>query len=82
MPDTVQQRTLDQIPDESTIVTLREQAENEGASVEASFPAADGSQKRLVVSPRGTVVLLSDVSEATFNRSVSASEIADALEGA
>jgi hypothetical protein len=79
MPDSVQRRSLDQRPDEATIGALREEANEAGASVEASFPATDGTEKRLVVSPRGTVVLLNDVSEATFNQSVSAAEIAEAL---
>jgi hypothetical protein len=79
MPDPVQRLDLDRIPDADTISSLREQAEADDASVEARFPAASGEQKRLVVSPRGTVVLLNDVSEETFNRSVAAEEIAEAL---
>jgi hypothetical protein len=79
MSDAAQHHDLDEIPDESTIVSLREQAEAEAVSVEARFPTDDGEQKRLVVSPRGTVVLLNDVSEETFNRSLSAAEIATAL---
>jgi hypothetical protein len=79
MPDSVQRHELDQIPDESTIASLREQAEEDAVSVEVRFPAGEGDTKRLVVSPRGTVVLLNDVSEETFNRSLSAAEIANAL---
>lgn len=78
MPDAVQHQKLDQIPDESTIASLRDKAEAEAVSVEAHFPTED-EQKRLVVSPRGTVVLLNNVSEETFNRSLSAAEIAAAL---
>lgn len=78
MPDAVQRLDLDQLPDATTITSLREQAESDAVSVEAHFPV-EGDQKRLVVSPRGTVVLLNDVSEATFNQSQSAEEIADAL---
>ncbi len=79
MPDAVQREELDQIPDESTIAALRDRAEHEAVSVEAHFPTAENEQKRLVVSPRGTVVLLNDVSEDTFNHSLSAAEIAEAL---
>jgi len=79
MPNSVQREELDDIPTESTIASLREQAANEAVSVEAHFSTAEGEAKRLVVSPRGTVVLLNDVSEDTFNQSVSAADIADAL---
>jgi hypothetical protein len=79
MPDSVQRLDLDEIPDESTISSLRSRAEADDTSVEARFPAANGEEKRLVVSPRGTVVLLNNVSEETFNRARSAAEIAEAL---
>lgn len=79
MPDSVQRHDLDAIPDESTIASLRDEAEAEAVSVEAHFPATNGEEKRLVVSPRGTVVLLNDVSEETFNRSKTAAQIAEAL---
>lgn len=79
MSETVQRLDLDHLPDASTITSLREQADADGVSVEAHFPVASGEEKRLVVSPRGTVVLLNSVSEATFNRSTSADDIADAL---
>jgi len=78
MPDSVQRLELDDIPDESTIASLRDRAEADDSSVEAHVPLPD-EHKRLVVSPRGTVVLLNDVSEETFNRSRSAAEIATAL---
>jgi len=73
-------RPLDQSPDASTLASLRDDAEEQGASIETTYPAEDGTQKRLVVSPRGTVVVLTDVSEATFNRSRSAAEIAEQLQ--
>jgi len=79
MSNTVQRLDLDQLPDADTIASLREQAQSEESSIEAHFPTTTGEQKRLVVSPRGTVVLLNDVSEETFNQSRSAEEIADAL---
>lgn len=74
-------RELDGIPDESTIRSLREEAEKEQSSIEVAFSSADGEAKRLVVSPRGTVVLLNEqVSEDTFNRSRSAADIAEDLQ--
>jgi hypothetical protein len=79
MPTSVDRRDLEAIPDESMIADFREEAADQDASIEASFPASDGDTKRLVVSPRGTVVLLKNVSEETFNRSVAPAEIADAL---
>lgn len=79
MPDSVLRRDLNQRPDEPTIASLRNRAAEEDTSIEAYFPAGSNEQKRLVVSPRGTVVLLNDVSEATFNRSQSADEIAEAI---
>jgi hypothetical protein len=80
MPASVDRRELDSIPDESTIADLREAAADEEASIEVTFPAADGETKRLVVSPRGTVVLLNNVSEETFNQSKPAAEIATYLQ--
>ncbi len=79
MPNTVDRRTLDQLPDASTIAALREEAADQEVSIEATYPKSDGSQKRMVVSPRGTVVILNDVSKDTFNRSQSADDIAAAL---
>lgn len=79
MTDSVIRRELNQRPDESTIASLRDRAAEEETSLEVHFPADSGEQKRIVVSPRGTVVLLNDVSEATFNRSQSAAEIAEAI---
>jgi hypothetical protein len=81
MPDSVQRRELDAVPDASTISDLRDHAEADEVSIEAHFPTGDGVQKRLVVSPRGTVVLLNDVSEETFNRSTTADDVADSLRG-
>jgi hypothetical protein len=74
----VDRRDLDARPDESTIATLREEAAAQDASIEAHYPAGD-KEKRLVVSPRGTVVVLNNVSEETFNQSVPAAEIAAQL---
>ena len=73
-------RTLDHVPDASTITSLRDDAAEQDASVEVKYPGDEDAEKRLVVSPRGTVVVLTDVSEATFNRSRSATEIAEQLQ--
>lgn len=79
MSDTVDRRTIDQLPDASIITTLRDEAADREISIEATYPSPDGPEKRLVVSPRGTVVLLQNTSEATFNQSESAADIAEAL---
>jgi len=81
MPDSVEHRDLDAIPDASTLTTLRDHAEADDVSIEAHFPVDNGESKRVVVSPRGTVVLLNDVSEKTFNQSTAAETIANALRG-
>lgn len=70
---------LDAPPDADQIATLREQADAEGESVEVTFPAADGTTKRFVVSPRGTCVLLADTRDDSFNPSVAPEEIAASL---
>lgn len=80
MSTSVDRRELAQIPDADTIRSLRNDAEQTNASIEVTYPAPDDTEKRLVVSPRGTVVILNDVSEDTFNRSTDAAEIADALQ--
>lgn len=79
MSPSVDRRELDAIPDDATIATFREEAADQDASIEATFPTAEGDTKRLVVSPRGTVVLLNNVSEESFNPSVAPAEIAEAL---
>ena len=78
MSDSVQRRSLDVPPTPSQIASSRETAAEQNVSVELRFPA-DTDSKRLVVSPRGTVVLLNDVSEETFQQSQSAEDIATAL---
>lgn len=80
MPESIELRDLDAAPDAEFIRTLRDQANERDEAVGARFPTADDQEKRLVVSPRGTCVLLNDeVSEQTFNRSLTADEIANAL---
>lgn len=79
MVDTKETSSLDEIPSADTIESLRDRARDAGESVVVTFPADDGERKRLVTSPRGTCVLLNDVSEDIFNSSVGADEIAAAL---
>jgi len=79
MSTSVEPRALDQPPDAATLSSLRDEANAEDTSIEVTYPSPDGPEKRLVVSPRGTVVVLTDVSEATFNRSTSAADIAEQL---
>jgi len=78
MPDSVDRNTLDASPTADHIADYRERANSEEKTIEVAFPAGEDT-KRLVVSPRGTIVLLNNVSEETFNRSVSAEEVAAAL---
>ncbi|MFP4227379.1 MAG: hypothetical protein ACLFTE_00970 [Salinivenus sp.] len=78
MTDTIQRKSIDHLPGAHQIASYREEANTTGSSVEVQFPAGD-TTKRLVVSPRGTVVLLNNVSEEAFNRSVSPEDIAAAL---
>lgn len=81
MPPSIEMKDLNAIPDAETIASLRDEAEDRGEDVGATFSTADGDVKRLVVSPRGTCVLLNEeVSEETFNRSLTADEIAAALQ--
>lgn len=81
MPDEIELQDLNAIPDAETIRSFREQAAEEDTSVGATFPAPDGTQKRLIVSARGTCVLLNDVTEETFHHSLTAEEIARDLRG-
>lgn len=79
MPKNVDRRTLDEPPNAADIASYRDEAAEQEASIEATYPTPDGNEKRMVVSPRGTVVILNDVSEETFNQSRSADEIAAAV---
>jgi uncharacterized protein with von Willebrand factor type A (vWA) domain len=81
MSTSAESRALDQLPDADLVSSLREEAAAGGESIEVTYPSPDGNQKRLVVSPRGTVVVLTDVSEATFNRATAAPDIAEELRG-
>lgn len=71
---------LEAPPDAATILQLRQQAQQNGESVVATFDGADRQPLYLVVSDRGTCVLLDEhVTIQTFNREVDAEEVADAL---
>lgn len=80
MTDAIDFRDLTSPPDADTIADLRDEASSRGESLGVTFPTANGARKRFVVSPRGTCVLLNDTREDTFNRSVDADEIAEALQ--
>lgn len=69
-------------PDAEDIAELRTQASNRDDSVQVHFPASNGETKRFVVSPRGTCVVLNDTRTASFNPSVDAEDIAEALRDA
>lgn len=80
MTESADVSALDGPPDAAQVASLREQASEEGASVEVTFPTEDGETKQFVVSPRGTCVVLHDLRENSFNPSVSSEDIAAALQ--
>ena len=80
MTESADVSALDGPPDAAQVASLREQASEEGASVEVTFPTGDGETKRFVVSPRGTCVVLHDLRENSFTPSVSSEDIAAALQ--
>ncbi|GEM_PF-2504390 len=79
MSDPDDRTMLDSPPTADRISQLREQAAAAGESVQVTFSTDTGDTKRFVVSPRGTCVLLNDTREDSFNPSVDAADIADAL---
>ncbi|WP_103030451.1 hypothetical protein [Salinibacter altiplanensis] len=72
--------SLDAPPDAAQIADLREQAADEGHSVEVTFPGTDEDPKRFVVSSRGTCVVLTNLREDSFNPSTAPEDIAAALQ--
>jgi len=71
---------LDETPGAATIRHLREQAADRGESAIATFTTPERDAYHLVVSSRGTCVLLQDgVTVQTFNPSFSDDDVADAL---
>jgi len=72
---------LDSPPDAETVSELRNRALDRDESVKVRFPTSNGETKRFVVSPRGTCVVLNDTRTDSFNPSVGAKEIAEALRG-
>jgi hypothetical protein len=79
MSDLQELPTLEAAPTAAQITEMREQAAADGATIQVALPTETPPPKRLVVSPRGTCVLLQDTRTASFNPSVPADEIADAL---
>lgn len=73
---------LDGPPGPDAIASFREQAQEEERSVIAAYRTDAGEKRFVVVSDRGTCVLLDDrVTVETFNRDVDSAAIADALSG-
>jgi len=81
MANTAEMSALEAPPDAATIAELRDEADRRDETVGVTFPTGGDTRKRFVASPRGTCVLLNDTREDTFNHSVSADEIANALRG-
>lgn len=73
---------LDDAPTADDIDQFRAQAEDRDDSFIAAFRNAEGEERYLVVSPRGTCVILDEnYSEDSFNPSKSADEVAAAIAG-
>lgn len=79
MKETADATELDSVPDAEIIEELRNEAGASEESVAILFPSTEGPPKHLVVSPRGTCVVLDETIDESFNPSVSAEEIATAL---
>jgi hypothetical protein len=72
--------TLDGPPEAKAITSFREQADQESRSIVARYENEAGEPRFVVISDRGTCVLLDDhVSMETFNQNVEAADIAEAL---
>lgn len=73
---------LDTPPDADIILMLREQAQQAGESVIATFDDEHRNPRYLIVSDRGTCVLLDEhVAIRTFNRELDAQQVARGLVG-
>jgi len=80
MPDLKPQHDLDAPPQADAIASYRDEAQEAGADVVVRYPNADGETRHLVVSPRGTcVVLKENVSRDAFAPQKDAASVADAL---
>jgi hypothetical protein len=80
MEETTPDLVLEAPPEAPIIGQLREQAQQSGASMIATFEVRPREPYYLVVSDRGTCVLLSDgVTVETFNRDLDDAEVADGL---
>jgi hypothetical protein len=72
--------SIDRTPTADDITQYRQEAAERSGSVVAAYPGPEGRQQFLVVSARGTCVVLDQrVSRETFNASVDADDIASAL---
>lgn len=80
MPAVTPDFILDEIPGAESIRMFRDEARDSDQSVSVAFRSAAGTEQMLVVSNRGTcVVLEEEVSVATFNRETPPDEVATAL---
>lgn len=80
MTDVDPDYTLDGPPEAEAIASFRDQADEEKRSVIAQYETDDGELRFVVVSDRGTCVLLNEqISIETFNPDISAEDIADEL---
>ncbi len=71
---------LDEMPGAEGIGTFRDKAAETGSSIRVAYQAARGEERVLVVSERGTcVVLEGGVTSHIFNRNEAPAAIADAL---
>jgi hypothetical protein len=73
--------SLDAAPDADAIDAYRSEADEAGDSIVVAYPSADGDDRYLVVSPRGTCAVLDDrsISIDSFNPDIDATEVANAL---
>jgi hypothetical protein len=72
--------TLDAAPDAEAIARFREEAQSDSTDVIARYSTAEGEARDLVVSPRGTCVVLADnISRDAFAPQKDAAVVAEAL---
>jgi len=71
--------TLDTLPSSSDVDAYRSEAEEHGSDVVVEYPVEDGTRE-LVVSPRGTCVIVGDnVTRNALHPDAEASEVVAAL---
>lgn len=81
MSDLTPHHELDAPPDAEAISSYRDAAADSGTDVIVRYPNADGDTRHLVVSPRGTCVILQEqVSRDAYAPQTDASTVAEALQ--